>query len=31
MFATGRAPNIAKLGLEEAGVAIAKNGGIARR
>lgn len=29
MFATGRAPNIAKLGLEEAGVAIAKNGGIA--
>jgi glutathione reductase (NADPH) len=29
MFATGRVPNIAKLGLKEAGVAIAKNGGIA--
>jgi glutathione reductase (NADPH) len=29
MFATGRVPNIAKLGLNEAGVAIAKNGGIA--
>jgi glutathione reductase (NADPH) len=29
MFATGRHPNIAKLGLEEAGVAIAKDGGIA--
>ena len=29
MFATGRAPNIGKLGLEAAGVAIAKNGGIA--
>ncbi len=29
MFATGRAPNIGKLGLEQAGVAIAKNGGIA--
>jgi glutathione reductase (NADPH) len=29
MFATGRAPNIAKLGLKEAGVEIAKNGGIA--
>jgi glutathione reductase (NADPH) len=29
MFATGRAPNIGKLGLEPAGVAIAENGGIA--
>jgi glutathione reductase (NADPH) len=29
MFATGRAPNILKLGLKEAGVEIAKNGGIA--
>jgi glutathione reductase (NADPH) len=29
MFATGRAPNIGKLGLETARVAIAKNGGIA--
>jgi glutathione reductase (NADPH) len=29
MFATGRAPNVAKLGLQEAGVEIAKNGGIA--
>jgi glutathione reductase (NADPH) len=29
MFATGRTPNIAKLGLKEAGVEIAKNGGIA--
>jgi glutathione reductase (NADPH) len=29
MFATGRAPNVAKLGLQEAGVDIAKNGGIA--
>jgi glutathione reductase (NADPH) len=29
MFATGRAPNIHKLGLKEAGVEIAKNGGIA--
>ena len=29
MFATGRNPNIAKLGLKEAGVEIAKNGGIA--
>jgi glutathione reductase (NADPH) len=29
MFATGRAPNIGKLGLDAAGVAIAKNGGIA--
>jgi glutathione reductase (NADPH) len=29
MFATGRVPNIAKLGLKEAGVEIAKNGGIA--
>jgi glutathione reductase (NADPH) len=29
MFATGRAPNIRELGLTEAGVEIAKNGGIA--
>jgi glutathione reductase (NADPH) len=29
MFAIGRAPNIAKLGLKEAGVEIAKNGGVA--
>ena len=29
MFATGRAPNIRKIGLKEAGVEIAKNGGIA--
>jgi glutathione reductase (NADPH) len=29
MFATGRAPNVAKLGLKEVGVEIAKNGGIA--
>jgi len=29
MFATGRVPNIAKLGLQQAGVEIAKNGGIA--
>src|ERR1700740_2466315 len=29
MFATGRAPNIAKMGLKEVGVEIAKNGGIA--
>ena len=29
MFATGRAPNIHGLGLKEAGVEIAKNGGIA--
>jgi glutathione reductase (NADPH) len=29
MFATGRAPNVGKLGLNEAGVTIAKNGGIA--
>jgi len=28
MFATGRKPNIAKLGLEHAGVEIGKNGGI---
>src|ERR1700685_1427847 len=27
MFATGRVPNVAKLGLKEAGVEIAKNGG----
>jgi glutathione reductase (NADPH) len=29
MFATGRVPNIAKLGLKEAAVTIADNGGIA--
>jgi glutathione reductase (NADPH) len=29
MFAVGRAPNVAKLGLKEAGVEIGKNGGIA--
>jgi len=29
MFATGRRANVAKMGLEEAGVAIAKNGGLA--
>ncbi len=29
MFATGRVPNVAKLGLEKAGVAIAKDGSIA--
>ncbi len=29
MFATGRVPNIAKVGLKEAGVEIGKNGGIA--
>jgi glutathione reductase (NADPH) len=29
MFATGRTPNVAKLGLQQAGVEIAKNGGIA--
>jgi glutathione reductase (NADPH) len=29
MFATGRAPNIHKIGLKETGVEIAKNGGIA--
>jgi glutathione reductase (NADPH) len=29
MFATGRVPNVAKLGLEEAGVELAKNRGIA--
>jgi glutathione reductase (NADPH) len=29
MFATGRKPNIANVGLEAAGVAIAPNGGIA--
>jgi glutathione reductase (NADPH) len=29
MFATGRAPNIGKLGLEQAGVGIAENGGVA--
>jgi glutathione reductase (NADPH) len=29
MFATGRNPNVRGLGLEKAGVALAKNGGIA--
>jgi glutathione reductase (NADPH) len=29
MFATGRVPNVSKLGLEQAGVKIEKNGGIA--
>ncbi len=29
MFATGRRPNVAKMGLKEAGVAIGKNGGLA--
>jgi glutathione reductase (NADPH) len=29
MFATGRVPNVGKLGLKEAGVEIGKNGGIA--
>jgi glutathione reductase (NADPH) len=29
MFATGRLPNLTKLGLQEAGVQIARNGGIA--
>jgi glutathione reductase (NADPH) len=29
MFATGRVPNVTKLGLAQAGVEIAKNGGIA--
>src|SRR5271163_727396 len=29
MFAVGRAPNVSKMGLEAAGVAIGKNGGIA--
>ncbi len=29
MFAVGRMPNVAKLGLQEAGVQIGKNGGIA--
>jgi glutathione reductase (NADPH) len=29
MFATGRVPNVAKLGLKEAGVEIAENSGIA--
>jgi glutathione reductase (NADPH) len=28
MFATGRLPNVSKLGLEDAGVEIGKNGGI---
>jgi glutathione reductase (NADPH) len=29
MFATGRVPNVKKLGLEQAGVALASNGGVA--
>ncbi len=29
MFAVGRAPNVVTLGLKEAGVALAKNGGVA--
>ncbi len=29
MFAVGRQPNVAKLGLKEAGVELAKNGGVA--
>jgi len=29
MFAVGRLPNVAKLGLQEAGIGIGKNGGIA--
>jgi glutathione reductase (NADPH) len=29
MFATGRVPNVARLGLKELGVAVAKNGGVA--
>jgi glutathione reductase (NADPH) len=29
MFATGRHPNVAKIGLNEVGVEIAKNGGVA--
>ena len=29
MFATGRVPNVTKLGLKETGVEIAKNGGVA--
>ena len=29
MFAVGRRPNVAKLGLEQAGVEIANNGGVA--
>jgi len=29
MFATGRAPNVNKFGLKEAGVALAENGGVA--
>jgi glutathione reductase (NADPH) len=29
MFATGRQPNVARIGLKEAGVEIAKNGGVA--
>jgi glutathione reductase (NADPH) len=29
MFATGRVPNVSKLGLQQAGIELAKNGGIA--
>ncbi|HTV26753.1 MAG TPA: glutathione-disulfide reductase [Xanthobacteraceae bacterium] len=29
MFAIGRTPNVAKIGLQEAGVKLAKNGGVA--
>src|ERR1700691_1987294 len=29
MFATGRVPNVSKLGLHQAGIQIAKNGGVA--
>jgi len=29
MFAVGRAPNVAKMGLKDAGVELAKNGGLA--
>jgi glutathione reductase (NADPH) len=29
MFATGRVPNVSRIGLKEAGVEIAKNGGVA--
>jgi glutathione reductase (NADPH) len=29
MFATGRAPNVAQMGLKETGVEVGKNGGIA--
>jgi glutathione reductase (NADPH) len=29
MFATGRAPNVTRIGLQETGVALARNGGVA--